>query len=1249
MAKNYQRVLDVANPQEKVQRLKHLYSLIVRTLTITLVSQYLIIDKEKIQDSALNDLLLAKFPQLTSEAWLNLFFASVKVYGNRRVSLFMLELYELYWNTSQHPHTYKIYEENALKRLGQLFAEIEVERNTSKSEMEWNSKLDECEELLFEVFKKFRFLENYELIRVAGIGIDEAEIEVHKGIQLTLSRLPIQSTTLQKGFFYWRHTGTTDLLPLHPFLVFWDEIEADKDVAVYDKYIPDRLQYLLTLLGKTVVNSNGIKEFVNMVIDTLQEAKRKQEQVEKLEWVQSRKVCASISEQRMSTVSHKYKPDLYLQRSHAYESFVKYLRSDKRVFVLVGKSGVGKSNFILSLADELRENQDICLLMYDGAQLKVNPSMHKVIADDFNERLTINGKKVDNVWQEINKVEEIDGKKFVLFVDAINENPQASELLRQLDSLAQSSWSWIRIVLTCRPETWQVIRRGVKLAEGLYYQELEGDVIGVELQPFSYSEKLEEFSHQELNNVYEKYKAKYLLKSQFKELSSDIKKILCDPLNLWLISNIYQYKAIPKSLAASDLVGEYLDSLVKNNILWQDDFRFLEKNLIPLMMGSHGRIVNNLTITDIDEAGNDLYESVFSEQVLSDGTRRNHTFTNLVDAGVLVKSIVSHSPQITFKYERFYEHFAGNFLVQQGKNEDDQAVYFSRWVDKIEKYPFIWGAVKIALVQMARRDDKGLEVLKRLSFTEKQNIKELMVVVLIEVGQNNLGQVESMLSALLKESKNKNVWLPFLWSKKDIYERSIVNMKKIIVEAASFLELTDVIVNVAGDRMPKVQSHAEKYAYYIWLKNNQKGYEILEKIGKQTINNWVFLDTRKLDFFINLAVLIFFKSSNDESSMARLQRIIQDVIKRIFFVDVNFLGISFQGLDYWLREMILRLSIKIVLEFADNQFLFAEGKRLSFTKELRSSLVVTQRHKATLERIINYAGDVKPALDDFRKDVIEILDTQDVLACFLVVNAFMRQIDNYGHKLLPLIEEIYHIGMVRDRSAIVPHALHDLYWGYLYKRSDEVVRQLLKRLEKEWVRQTKGDHIYGSERVWKMGSVIYSTFAELDAGVVNYEELPLYFYIQQAIHEKDFQFIANLIGLLEEIAIPHEFPGAALYLCKPIIGINDPYVSKKLIGFLASTKQHYPYAVDNFLLENNCSGSFIDSVYSAEASEHENLIFIKAASFFCYDMIQTPSLWKLAAEVYRRIIGINNLEDAIIVMLKELINNIYGDDIFTRK
>ncbi len=89
---------------------------------------------------------------------------------------------------------------------------------------------------------------------------------------------------------------------------------------------------------------------MTLLYDTIEEAKRKRQEAEKLTWWQLRDICADITRQRMATVRDKYRKELYLQRDKTRQAFEKFLKSEKRCFVLIGKSGVGKSNFLLALA-----------------------------------------------------------------------------------------------------------------------------------------------------------------------------------------------------------------------------------------------------------------------------------------------------------------------------------------------------------------------------------------------------------------------------------------------------------------------------------------------------------------------------------------------------------------------------------------------------------------------------------------------------------------------------------------------------------------------------------------------------------------------------------------------------------------------------------------------------------------------------------------------------------------------------------
>src|SRR5579863_3432615 len=103
IAVNYQRLLETQNPQERVKLILHIYNLVIRTLTISLVSQYLIQDREDLNEPSLNDLLLHTFPTtfLTLDIWQKIFFTLLRVYKSKSNRLFMPELHDFYWDTSK--------------------------------------------------------------------------------------------------------------------------------------------------------------------------------------------------------------------------------------------------------------------------------------------------------------------------------------------------------------------------------------------------------------------------------------------------------------------------------------------------------------------------------------------------------------------------------------------------------------------------------------------------------------------------------------------------------------------------------------------------------------------------------------------------------------------------------------------------------------------------------------------------------------------------------------------------------------------------------------------------------------------------------------------------------------------------------------------------------------------------------------------------------------------------------------------
>ncbi|NJN97471.1 MAG: serine protease [Anaerolineales bacterium] len=440
----------------------------------------------------------------------------------------------------------------------------------------------------------------------------------------------------------------------------------------------------------------------------------------RLTWEKLRSICAAITQKEMGALE-KGRAELYLRREKVYETFEQFLKSDKRCFVLRGKSGSGKSSFLVSLREELQQSRDdLAVLMYNGQSI-IGASITDVVTDYFESHLLESKLKLKekNLWFEIPQIDGIEKYSILLCIDAINEHAQAKELLRQLNDLVKHPWPWLKIVITTRSEAWQIIQEDQRLADTLYYREENSGKIGFEMPLFS---------SQELPEVYEKYRQKFQLQTKYEDLSVSSRKILEDSFNLFLAAN-NKDKVIPAQLKAIKLIEDYINN---DQLLKPDDRLFLRNKLMPLM---------------IDK------EIYHNEVPYNDAWKVNQTLisiTRLVDADILRRD--EKRKVIAFKYERFYDYFGGEYLVELAKNAEKDGVplsdFYLEHIYLIDQYPFLWGVVENALVQELIKDSSGGLIIQ-LSYIPERMVKEMVVKVLITYGQDEPTYVQAILKQLI--------------------------------------------------------------------------------------------------------------------------------------------------------------------------------------------------------------------------------------------------------------------------------------------------------------------------------------------------------------------------------------------------------------------------------------------------------------------------------------------------------------------
>ena len=1252
VALNYKRMLDANTFQEQVHWGLHTYNLGLRALTIGLVTQYLIRDADDVSDPYLNELLLKKFPKLTLDAWQQLLFSTLRAYEGKRDLFFIPELYDLYWDTTEIPHLPKGDSERTFARLTQISLEVGTKRVLPKTDVEWGMLSREVRELLREVLSGVFFISAYDLIRVLDVDNQTYGYELHKGLKILIEREPRpKNEELRQGWFYLRW-GSDEFLPLYPFIVFWEETSGisplDTDTGIYDRFIYENLQYLLASLGTTFMAGESVQRFISVLYETIENAKRHQEVTEKLNWWQLRDFCTDITDKRMATVATKYRLELYLQRDTIWEAFQSFLASDTKCFVLIGKSGVGKSNFFLSLRETLASRRDTCVLMYDGANLKADPSITAMISRDFDERLVLAGNRIADIWREIAKIEGIQEKQIVFFVDAINENPDARTLLRQLDDLVQSPWSWLKVVFSSRPETWQSIKRGVRLADGLYFREDRTKEIGIELEGFSYSERMEPFTGEELHAVYKKYQETYCLQTEYGSITAEIRDILRDPLSLNLVANTYANRPIPSRLKRIQLIGKYVDALMASGRLQKEDLYLLEQSLVPLMV-KENRFTNALTLDDINAAGSDIFNAIYSEQELSNNQRVNQSFQNLLDTEILVKLAEGRQEQLAFKYERFYEFFIGKRLYTYLPPIDDSIQdcvnKYEIWLSNVSQAPFLWGAIKSCLLKqlqsLADKSRQTLSLVISLSQLENQRMTEILIACLIELGRDDRKQIEQILEQMLKQP---NQFIPM---KPNRLSTQCPNWKRIAIVVASNLALSAYLELALTDTSASVRAVALRHAYIYWRRNRQDGFALLDRLVERATGFFGVPIPSVFEPLIGLSLLILFDDFQNPDTACILRDSWRPTIEKLLWVNPNHLGKRRERVKSRFRSLLMQIVVNFVLRSANevpsqSQLNIPEFK-LFFKKD--SNL---KRRREIAKLMISHLAHDKGSILDIRRELLEITSEKDFLVVLLSVAALQKELVKNSEQLLPVVKELFE--RVIDKKPLPTFIMVPL--GIILNEAGigtKSSRLLLAEMTTRFLDQARGiwEGNLGSYRNSLIDSL---TFNEIEDVVDAPLGVTARAYIDRAIKEQDYQWIRDMIQQEATTrGVEHEFITFAFSMIESVIHLQVPAIQDAIVEALARIRIYFPDQVDDFMIQNNLNEQMTADIRNRATSETlGDLLNLRALLFWQHIAVlgRSPEVWEKFLRVLQYLPDCDSLEQFIVILMKFAVNTVYGDSIF---
>jgi hypothetical protein len=1260
IARGYEQLLNATTAGERVAHALHIYDLGLRVLTSSLVTQYLTRDLDSVYASSLTQLLARRFFNLTSDVWPKLFFGTLQAYEGNKILLFMPELYDFFWDSSADPPRPRLEVREPFEQLTQAIVQQQMEPTTNPEKLE--ALASNVTELLFTIFEQLRFIGNYDLVYVVGevrsasAGAEQEgqtlyQLELHKGLAITPTRQLVNDyVKLQPGWFYMRKQ-LREFLPLHPLLILWkgggEELLLQGDIGVYHRFMANSVEYLLTALRRTLQSQHEHAEFIEIIQAAIDQKKRFRSGEPRVEWYYLREVCAEITLRRTAAVQAKYNQDLYFPRGGPRDAIDDFLSSPSRCFILSGRSGVGKSNFLYHLQHDLQTHSHTsCTLMYDGGQLG-SRTLAEVIQQDLLLSLH-EGPSSQSVWQLIAPIAEVSRRSFLLIVDGINESPNARELLVELNELIQGPWPWLKVVISSRPETWQTIKRGVKLAEAFYYRGANASLPGVEFQPFNSSTQLDPFSDEELAAAYELYQRRFGLQTEFTGLPQVLKETLSDPLNLRIIAAAYRGKAIPATFRLTELIEHYKRALIESERLAQEDLKLLEERLVPLLLGD-GRCQNTLSFAEIAASDQKLPDRIYNEQVLNDGRRANRSFTNLLDADILTWHDDTQN-QIRFKYERFYEYFVGRRINSLAAAHEDKAAYFRTLIAQTVEAPFLWGAIKSALIQRDVRS--GLELLEALCAANHQRVKEMMVSVLTELGRDNRAQIEQLLTRQFppqpKTSTLARVRL-FLNRSGSTLQREELNSKKIAIEVACNLAIIAPLRAAILHTDPTVRAAGVRSLHAVWQQDQALGFVVLEQLVEEEIGG-IIPNAYALEAVLILSLVIFFDNFTQPTVLQHLRQIWKAVIAKGLHV-LERPSRWERAIRDFIRNRLIELAVEVIFR------LFKEFPSYSTVnyQDIEAFFHLEASEKELYRRMVQYvAAHEHHTLEEIEEDLLAVLRSRSFFIGAVTVLIFTAKLITDGERSLPTLRRFFERAQHDPRPSPflveVPLALASAL--HTNPSSDALFACFFETMqicqsyyvEHPSVPGLNRDASYKGAEAMYLGFYLYILYQRERSAVTPW----LAQRITDARTQRNTAFFERLLTVeLPTVGLELRTPQAALSALELLFREEAPGLQAQIHAFLSRLHLHYPHEVDDFLEQQQAKEYVRAQIAAQEPSDQMGSLIGNRSLRFFQDLVLEPESGVKQSLIYvlEQAAVCRNSREWSYVVLREVINKLYGQKI----
>jgi tetratricopeptide (TPR) repeat protein len=470
-----------------------------------------------------------------------------------------------------------------------------------------------------------------------------------------------------------------------------------------------------------------------------------------------------------------YIPQVYFPRKEMESELETFLKGSKSGFLLLGESGIGKTNLLCHKVDEWRERGEI-VLFYAGHQLNPDEPMEQRLLSD----LYLQGDFI-RLLEFVRK----EGRRFIVVVDGVNEHPQSAKLLKCLCEFVQRYGRNfpLKVILSVRSVFFTRMLQA--LGEGRSEEQLKSLEAGLFPSTIfqthtveregrreeTHHFELEAVDEEELREIYEGYRAfegfwteegqlrRFRPTTPYESLTPQVRQVLRHPCLLRMVMEAYDGKPVPERLWTGDILNAFCEAKIFGRTDEERE-RFAPRSQLVTELV---RLMRKLKRDNFLRDELHDFSAEWSKALLERELTRS-PYLQLLDEGVLMETPITEEwgrfrrivgYQVRFAFEPLFEFLLSNELLAEGggwKGLTGEKV--AGWLREGREFDHLTGAVMLLLTEAVQEGNLSL-VAETLNASDIELAGPVIVEVLTTLEGLKDERFEPLLDELAKKAEGE--------------------------------------------------------------------------------------------------------------------------------------------------------------------------------------------------------------------------------------------------------------------------------------------------------------------------------------------------------------------------------------------------------------------------------------------------------------------------------------------------------------